>query len=484
MKEVLNISLQGFSFVIEEDAYTLLEGYLGELKAFYDKEDQEVMNDIEERVAELLIERGCTNGAIVNYGHIEDIIGILGRPSDIGDLSGEEKEVKIKKVVYRDPQNAVVAGVCSGLGAYFNIDAVWVRLIMIAISIVGAPIGSFVFMLLAYLVMWIIMPQAKTVSQRCAMRGEPQSVDHIHKKFAQGAREVGDQMWQAGSRITGTFISTVWRIICFAAGIALALFGFGGIVALGIGFIGVDMVTGVSLLSMPDFIELNIGNSVWLKIFGVLTVLLPFVGMLYAGIKLCFNFKAPKWRPGLVNFVVWLVSAMIFVFCAAKAFNPYYEFNTSNKVSMAVTPANDTLYVVCPKVPGMEKAKINIDVTRNSLSLFYLNNEERKNASLALYPNLEIRRIEEGSPEIEVTLAKFIKPTLYDECSSDVKLDDIIEVYGDTITIKPAVYSRNDKFSGNIQHVNLSVPHNMVVVLKEPFNHVFGKSKSYRSGIH
>lgn len=484
MKEVLDISLQGFSFVIEKDAYEMLEGYLGQLKDFYDKEDQEVMNDIEERIAELLIERGCCNGAIVNSGHIKEIIGILGRPSEIGDLSGGGKDIKVKKGMYRDPQNAVVAGVCSGLGAYFNMDAVWVRLIMIAISIVGAPIGSFVFMLLAYLVLWIIMPQAKTVSQRCAMRGEPQSVDHIHRKFVQGAKEVGGQMWQAGSKATGTVVATIWRLACFAAGVMLALLGFGGIVALGVGFVGIDMVAGISPLAMPDFIDLNIGSTVWLKIFGVLTVLLPFVGMLYAGLKLCFNFKAPKWRPGLVMFVVWLASALIFIFCAAKAFNPYYDFNSNNRVRVDIPGAGDTLYVVCPKAPGMEKAKMHIDVSGNFMELFYLENQTRKNTLFALYPNLEIKRSDEAAPVLDVTLAGFTKPTFYDEFSSDTQLEDVIEVDGSTITIKPAVYSRQSKFSGNVQHVKLRVPEDMVVVLKEPFNHVFGKSKSYRSGIH
>lgn len=483
MKEVLYISLQGFSFVIEKDACQLLEEYLGQLKDFYGKEEQEVINDIEERIAELLIERGCSSEVVVKVAHVQEIVGILGKPDEIGDLSGGEMDVKVKKGMYRDPQNAVVAGVCSGLGAYFKIDPVWVRLIMIAISILGIHKGSFVFMLLAYLVLWIIMPQAKTVSQRCEMRGEPQNVHHIHKKFVQGAREAGGQVWQAGSRATRSLIGMLLRVAAFVAGIFLTVTGFGGLVALFVGLLGLDTVLGISVLAMPDFIDLNIGSTIWLKIFGVLAALLPLVWMLYAGLKLCFNFKAPKWRPGLVMFVAWLVCALVFILCAVKALNPYYDFNTSHKESVTFASASDTLYVVCPKVPGMEKAKMNIEVCRNYLNLLYLDNSTRKGTSFALYPNFEVNRTEDGSARMDITFAEFNKPTLYDEYSGDVEIDDVVSISDSLITIKSAVYSRESKFDGKIQKINLYVPQDKVVVLKDPVEFVFGSSKSYRVGI-
>ena len=496
MKEVFNVSLQGFSFTIEKNAFELLESYLSELKAHYGEQEEEVVNDIEERIAELLIERGCTGGSIVQISHIEEIIKILGKPSEIED-SQISTDGKVKKGIFRDTQSAVVAGVCSGLGAYFKIDAVWMRVIFILAALLittpsfflsgflGIHIGWFGFMVLAYLVLWLIIPEAKTISQRCAMRGEPQSVDHIYKKFAQGARNVGGEMWKAGTSATGTLFSAIWNVIRFAVGVILAVFGFGGIVTLGIGLMGIDMVMGVSVLSVPDFLELNIGNTIWLKIFGVLTVLLPFVGMLYAGIMLCFNVKAPKWRPGLVNFVVWMVSALVFIFCAVKAFNPYYDVNANYERTVPVVSQNDTLYVVCPKVPGMERAKMNIDASRNSLGLFYLNNEVRKNTSVALYPNFVVRRIEGDTPkQVEITFATFSKPSLYDEYSGDVELDEVVVVQDSLITIKPSVYSRENKFNGRLQKVTLCVPENTVVVLQDPIEHIFGKSKSYRSGIN
>ena len=494
MKEVYNISLQSVSFTIEKDAFELLEGYLQELRLHYGKHEDEVVNDIEERIAELLVEKGCVGGTIVQYNHIEDIIRVLGRPNEIDGGSGNVAQDKIRKRIYRDTQNGIVAGVCSGLGAYFSMDAVWVRIIFILAAVVfTAPsffIRSFLginmswlgLLLLVYIVLWIIIPEARTVSQRCAMRGEPQSVDHIHRKFAQGARSVGNEMWQMGSQATGSFFSTVWRIIRFALGVVLVCMGFGGIVTLGLVFFGVDMLIGLPVLSIPDFVELNIGNTLWLKILGVLTVLLPCVGMLYAGMQLCFNFKSPKWRPGLVNFLVWMVCAMLFIILSCVALNPYYD-ETDRKEKIAVSTKNDTLFVECPRPYGMENARMSMDAVHNTADLFYLNNAERKNTSFAVYPHIVVRKKDIQEPYIEVVMKTFRKPALYEEYAGEARVSDIVEHKDSLITVKPAVYSRKDKFSGRLQSLRLYVPQSTTVILTDPIEFTFGESQSYRSGI-
>lgn len=484
MKEVYDISLQGISFKIEKDAYELLDSYLMDLKMHYGEQEAEVVNDIEERIAELLLEKGCINSTVVQYYHIDDVIRVLGRPSEIEDSSGGT--VKVKKGIYRDPHNRIVAGVCSGLGAYFNMDPVWVRVIFILLSVViTAPslyVGRFFeinmgwsgFLLLVYCILWIIIPEAKTVSQRCAMRGESQRVDHIHKKFAQGAREVGREVWQTGAKATGSIASTIWRVMCFVFGAFLAMAGFTGMIILGIGFIGVDMITGISLLSIPDFVELNIGNTLWLKIFGILAVLLPCVGMLYAGMQLCFNFKSPKWRPGLVNFFVWLVCVLVFVLLAVKSFSPYQELRKWDGEDIAVSAKYDTLYVVCPKVIGVENAKMNIEAHRNSLDLFYINNAHKKNTSFTVYPNFSVKRIEGGEPRIGVINTSMQEVPSESSC---------VSVRDSLITINPQLYSRENKFAGELQKIRLYVPHSTTVILKEPVDFTFGKSRSYRTGL-
>lgn len=360
MKEVLDISLQGISFTIEKDAYALLEGYLTELRAHYGQQEAEVVNDIEERIAELLIERGCRNG-VVQYWHIDQIIAILGRPSQIDDSAGEAPAEPVKRRVYRDTQNAVVAGVCSGLAAYFRMDAVWMRIIFVLVAVMFTTPTLFIrglfgihmewsgFLLLLYVILWIIMPPAKTVAQRCAMRGEPQDVDHIHRKFAQGARDTGNEMWQTASHATGGFFSVLWKVIRFTFGVILACGGFTGMVTIGIALLGIDMVAGMSMLDMPEFIAPNADNIICIKVLGVLVALLPCVGLLYAGLQLCFNFKSPRWRPGLVIFILWLVCLLMFIFVCIKSAGNYCVSTFTETQKITITTQTDTVYVELPK---------------------------------------------------------------------------------------------------------------------------------------
>lgn len=485
MKEVVNVSLQGVSFVIEKDALDLLESYLDELRNHYGEGEVEVVDDIEERIAELLIERGCKD-SVVQYHHVREVIDILGRPSQID--GEEEREEKVSKRIYRDTENGIVAGVCSGLGAYFNMDAVWMRVLFLAVSfLITTPIFSIArsvlridlgwvgFMLAAYCILWIIIPAAKTVSQRCQMRGEAQNVDQIHRKFAQGARNVGSEMWQTGTKVTGSFLSTLWRIICFSVGVILTVMGFGGILALGVLLVGFDAAMGISLLQIPDFMALDIGSTLWLKAFGILTFLLPCVGMLYGGMQLCFRFKSPAWRPGLVLFLLWMVSASIFIVCSVKACSPYYNMGDGYKEKLSFGGEKDTIYVECPMAPGMQQAKLNMEASRWGLRMFYLNNSMRKQTSFAAYPRLLIRRSQDVTvPYVETEIISPYRGTPW--AGEAVTLKDSL------VTLVPDVYSKEHKFAGKIPVVRLYIPDSTTVILKEPINHTFGK-RSYRCGI-
>lgn len=486
MKEVLNISLQGISFAIESDALKALEQYLDELRIHYGEGEEEVVNDIEERIAELLVERGCKS-VVVQYRHIEEIIGILGRPSEIGGDEAVREGGKMKKRVFRDTANGIVAGVCSGLGAYWNMDAVWVRILFFVVSFfITAPvfsigkailridIGWAGFMLVAYCVMWIIIPPARTITQRCQMKGEPQDVDHIYKQFAQGAKNVGSEMWYTGTKVTGSFFSALWRVICFIVGVLLTAMGFGGIVLLGVCLLGVDIAMGVSLLQVPDFIELNIGSTLWLKIFGVLTFLLPCVGMLYGGLQLCFRFKSPAWRPGLAIFLLWLLSSLIFIVCSVRASSPYYDMGDAHMEKLSFGRQMDTIYVECPKVPGMEKARLNMEASSRKLLIFYSKNAKRGEAGFALYPRLVIRKSQDiAVPYIESSI---VSPYWEESGPGDIAVlqDSLVRLY-------PEVYSKKKKFSGMMPTIKLYVHTDVTVILKDPINHTFGE-RSYRCG--
>ena len=182
MNEYTKISLAGVSFNLENDAYSLLEEYLEELSTYYGKEKdgKEIISDIEERIAELFIERKGRE-RIISKTDVIQIIDTLGRPSEIE--SGAAKEQKseqqpVKRKLYRDINNKIIGGVLSGFANFFKTDPVFVRLIYVFITVLfffmarGVHSGLWFWgMIILYFLLCLIMPPAKTVSQRCAMAG-------------------------------------------------------------------------------------------------------------------------------------------------------------------------------------------------------------------------------------------------------------------------------------------------------------------------
>ena len=178
MKKTLTINLAGLVFNIDEDAFYRLQDYLEDIKTYFseEKEVDDIMRDIEIRIAELLGEKITPARQVVTLQDIEEIIRIMGEAHEFGDPDKEKKRTYYRtsaKRVYRDPDNRVLGGVCGGLGAYMGIDPIIIRIIFIVIFF-GFGAG-----LLIYLILWIIIPEAKTTAQKLEMRGEPVNVSNI-----------------------------------------------------------------------------------------------------------------------------------------------------------------------------------------------------------------------------------------------------------------------------------------------------------------
>ena len=235
MKKTENISLAGYSFKIEVDAYTELEKYLNDIRAVFaaDQNAEEIASDIEERIAELLSER-CWNGMVVNLGMIEAIKEQIGDPKTMAEEKAEaapektsENESKpqtVKKRIYRNVDERVFGGVCSGLGTYFGIDKVLVRIFFLLIffitfiSTVDHGDGPwFMFTVLAYIALWIAMPAARTVEQKCEMKGKPMKLEGW-KDF--------DLKTEINETATSPFARTFVRVGGVFLGLLLLLAGF------------------------------------------------------------------------------------------------------------------------------------------------------------------------------------------------------------------------------------------------------------------
>jgi len=204
MKKTISIHIAGFLFSIEEEAYLILSTYLDKTSAqFSGEERDEIMHDIECRIAELFKEKLDTRKEVLFVADVEDMISIMGTPEDYNvenedgfsdekektdSYSSKEGSSKSKdKHIYRDDENAILGGVCSGLAAYFDVDPVVFRVIFITFTLMG---GSGI---LIYLVLYFAIPEAKTIADKLKMKGSKIDVSSIKNQFAKVKEEIIDK---------------------------------------------------------------------------------------------------------------------------------------------------------------------------------------------------------------------------------------------------------------------------------------------------
>lgn len=209
MNKTININLGGFPFIIDEAAYSKLDRYLSSIKNHFTTNEsyQEIMNDIELRVGEILNDKP-QGRLIINEEDIDEVISIMGTPEDFGADSLEEQDLKedyqdsssfsasdkqaykTGKKLFKDPRNKIIAGVCAGLGAYFNINVNLFRILFIILTVsggLGVPL---------YVLLWIFLPKPKSASDYLTMTGKNASVSNIadffEKQFNRFSSEVND----------------------------------------------------------------------------------------------------------------------------------------------------------------------------------------------------------------------------------------------------------------------------------------------------
>ncbi|MFO7874377.1 MAG: PspC domain-containing protein [Bacteroidales bacterium] len=196
MKKTLTVNISGIVFHIDEDAYSRLSSYLERIKKHFAREEgsEEIISGIESRLAELFQGKKQDHRQVVDLSDVEEAIGQLGEPADI---SGEEEEEEQReessheaayepppKRLFRDPDNKYIGGVCGGLGAYFQIDPVWIRIIFLL------TLFAYSFGLILYIILWIVIPKARTTADRLAMRGERVTLSNIERSIKEDLNEI------------------------------------------------------------------------------------------------------------------------------------------------------------------------------------------------------------------------------------------------------------------------------------------------------
>ena len=206
MNKTININLGGFFFHIDESAFQKLRRYLDAISKSLSDDPQgknEIIADIEARISELLSEKITDARQVVNEGDIDDVITIMGQPEDYteaeepyNDASYSYKRNNNKgKKLFRDGDDKFLGGVAAGIAHYFNVDTIWICLVFLFTTLAGFGIG-----VLAYIILWILLPEAKTTAEKLQMEGEAVNIDNIEKKIREEFSNVSETVKHAANQ--------------------------------------------------------------------------------------------------------------------------------------------------------------------------------------------------------------------------------------------------------------------------------------------
>ena len=338
MKEITRIHLAKTPFSVEVDAKKSLEQYLDSIQKNMHAEP-EAMREIEARMVELLAERGVSKDGVISYDDVVAVQQQMGEPQDFADGevpetvdTAETNASKPTKRLMRDPDNAILGGVCAGIAAYWGINPLWVRLLFIF-----SPFITFGTSLLIYIVLWISMPEAQTAAEKLQMRGEEVTLDSL-KNFSFTDNKK--------TQVKNTFIKIVQVITSFV----LIMITFGLLVAVPVG-----LFAGASVISWMDgfaaqpwalglLISALIGGAATVTLFGVLTA------------------SAIKWKFTRTALIAVIISTVIGAFCISSS--AIFGTQTLRELARDEERLTKTMTVELPKnLEGVKYA----DVTSNGL---------------------------------------------------------------------------------------------------------------------
>ena len=379
MNKTTTANIGGVVYNLEVDAYDKLKKYLDAIANHYDDSEgrNEIMADIESRIAELLNDRLTGENQVVTMEDVQHVISVMGEPDDFADPDFDEEfksenKRRAKSKMFRDPDNKMIGGVCSGLGYYFNIDPVWLRLLFIIILFGG---GSG---LLIYIVLWAIIPEANTTAEKLQMKGQPINIDNIGKSIDQEFQKMKDnidsftertskidtsgtldKITAALSKMIQFIVNIVTNILSAVVKVLLAIVSFLGktiglfFILFGVVllvFLASALLNSSSVLSITSegfhyyslhqfFGYISDISAHWIMFLLILILFIgiPLIGLVYGGYRLLMPNRASfaNKSVGLSLFVLWIIGVILAV---VLSFQIGMEFKNEAKVEEQSDP--------------------------------------------------------------------------------------------------------------------------------------------------
>lgn len=349
MNKTVTINISGIIFHIEEDGFQVLQNYLHLLRTRFSREEgcDEIMADIEARIAELFKAKISGSKEVIVKADVDEMIAIMGSPESFTDEeqagntasasaqpnAGSSSRGYSRRRLFRDPDDRIIGGVCSGLGHYFDINQVWIRLAF-AISFFVFGSGA-----LLYFILMIIMPKAETTAEKLEMRGEPVDVNNISRSikddfenFKRRIEDLGEEASNWGKRNFGSarnnsryerrHNSGIERVLGGIFEVAGRIFAFLLLVA-GVGIL-IGLLTSTFTFHRigPDELGHSFRNVFSTNTDFVLAVVafflvfgIPTMMLIYHAIRTLFNIKVKTKVISYSALSLWIIGVVIGIYC-------------------------------------------------------------------------------------------------------------------------------------------------------------------------
>ncbi|MRI00069.1 PspC domain-containing protein [Kriegella sp. EG-1] len=474
MNKTVNINLANVLFHIDEEAYNKMRRYLESVKRSFANTagSDEIIADIEARIAELFHDKLENERQVITIKEVDDVIAIMGQPEDYmvdEDIFEDEpisakskKSNKRAKKFYRDTEHKYVAGVSAGLAHYFNIDPLWIRLLWIILTI--GSTGGFI---LIYGLLWILIPEATTTSQKLDMRGEAINISNIERKVKEGFDDVADKVKNADySKVKSsgkTFFDTVGDIIMFLfkifgkfIGIILILTGAAVIIGMFIGMLTVGTLDWIHVPGLENVLDNITGTSVWVwSLLLFFAIGIPFFFLLYLGLKILVNnLKSIGSIAKFSLLGLWIISIIsLFVMGVKEAAAHAYSGGITTEKELFLEQTSDTLYIELVRTDLWENRS---NVRMDDMVMTYDDDGE----AILLSDDVRFRLRKSNDTIIRIEVKREANgPSVMEARSVAEKINYEFKVIGNGIILNDYLTTNSEsKFKGQEVRVNLFIP--------------------------
>lgn len=434
MNKTVTINIGGFVFHIDDIAFEKLSNYLNTIKGYFKENEgrDEIIGDIEARIAEMFREKTANIRQVINIKDVDEVIAVMGQPEAFAEsaeagaeFSGAETEPagsrKKRRRIFRDGDDKVMGGVCSGISAYFDIDPIILRLIFaIAFFVFGTGF-------LLYLILWVIIPEAKTTAEKLEMRGENVTVSNIEKTIRDEMNDLKERLNKiSDEKVTVKTISSssignaIRSFLGFIASFIKLLLKFiGKIIGAAFLFVGtILLVIIIALLfGMPGFVNISdhgyeasltlhqiisgfLGggqSEFWATLGIALVIAIPLLGLIISGAKILFGIRGRNKYMATGLALLWTVGIIICFAVGMKVSNDFKSLSKHTSDFQITKPENNKMLQL--EVAGYDK---DMENRKTKVGKWWVVTDEEQ-PQLFCKPEFDIEKSNNDSIVLEVT---------------------------------------------------------------------------------